>query len=62
MNAMMNLPGAFICGHIHDELLIECTEDTPLTEICAAMAKNPSWFPDILLRADGYITLFYKKD
>ncbi|MBO4456684.1 MAG: DNA polymerase [Butyrivibrio sp.] len=62
MNAMMNLPGAFICGHIHDELLIECTEDTPLTEICAAMAKNPSWFPDILLRADGYITPFYKKD
>lgn len=24
MNAMKNLPGFFICGHVHDELIIEC--------------------------------------
>lgn len=62
MNAMKNLPGALICGHVHDELLIECKEDISLDEVCKAMASNPTWFPDILLRADGYVTSFYKKD
>lgn len=62
MNAMKNLPGALICGHVHDELLIECSEDVSLDEVCKAMASNPTWFPDILLRADGYVTSFYKKD
>ena len=56
MNAMKNLPGALICGHIHDELLIECIEDVSLDDVCKAMAHNPEWFPDILLRADGYVT------
>ena len=62
MNAMKNLPGFFICGHVHDELIIECKEDVSLEAVCKAMAHNPSWMPDILLRADGYITEFYKKD
>lgn len=62
MNAMKNLPGALICGHIHDELLIECKEEVSLDDVCKAMAHTPEWFPDILLRADGYITSFYKKD
>lgn len=62
MNAMRNLPGFLIAGHVHDELLIECKEDVSLDEVCKAMARNPEWFPDILLRADGYITSFYKKD
>ena len=61
MNAMRNLPGFLIAGHVHDEL-IECKEDVSLDEVCKAMAHNPEWFPDILLRADGYITSFYKKD
>lgn len=62
MNAMKNLPGALICGHVHDELLIECKEEVSLDDVCKAMAHSPEWFPDILLRADGYITSFYKKD
>ena len=62
MNAMKNLPGFFICGHVHDELIIECKETVSLDEVCKAMAHNPSWMPDILLRADGYTTEFYKKD
>lgn len=62
MNAMKNLPGFLICGHVHDELIIECPESVSLDEVCAAMAHNPSWMPDILLRADGYITDFYMKD
>lgn len=62
MNAMKNLPGFFICGHVHDELIIECKDTVSLDEVCKAMAHNPSWMPDILLRADGYTTEFYKKD
>lgn len=62
MNAMKNLPGFLICGHVHDELIIECPESVSLDEVCAAMAHNPSWMPDILLRVDGYITKFYMKD
>lgn len=62
MNAMKNLPGFFICGHVHDELIIECKEDVSLEKVCKTMAHNPSWMPDILLRADGYVTQFYKKD
>ena len=62
MNAMKNLPGFFICGHVHDELIIECKDTVSLDEVRRAMAHNPSWMPDILLRADGYTTEFYKKD
>lgn len=62
MNAMKTLSRCFICGHVHDELIIECTEDISLQSICEQMAKVPSWFPGILLRADGYVTDFYKKD
>ena len=62
MNAMKNLPGFFICGHVHDELIIECKDTVSLDDVCKAMAHNPSWMPDILLRADGYTTEFYKKD
>lgn len=61
-NAMKQLPGFHICGHVHDELIIECNEGVSLDEVCKAMATNPSWMPDILLRADGYVTPFYKKD
>lgn len=62
VNAMKNLPSFFICGHVHDELIIECREDVSLDAVCRAMAQTPSWMPDILLRADGYTTEFYKKD
>jgi hypothetical protein len=33
-----------------------------LDELCKQMAKVPDWMPDILLKADGYTTPFYKKD
>ena len=62
MNAMKTLSHCFICGHVHDELIIECREDVSLDELCKQMARNPVWMPDILLRADGYVTEFYRKD
>lgn len=62
MTAMKTLSCCFICGHVHDELIIECSEKVSLEVLCQQMARTPEWMPDILLRADGYVTDFYKKD
>ena len=60
--AMKTLQHCFIVGHVHDELIIECSPDVDLNVICKQMGRSPDWMPDILLRADGYETNFYKKD
>ncbi len=60
--AMENLSEYFICGHVHDELIIECPPDTSLEMICEKMGQTPSWINGLLLRADGYECNFYKKD
>ena len=62
MNSIRTLRHCFICGHVHDELIIECSQDISLDAICKQMDINPKWMPGILLRADGYETEFYKKD
>lgn len=62
MNAIKTLSHCFICGHVHDEIIIECSENVSLEVLCLQMARTPNWIPDILLRADGYVTEFYKKD
>lgn len=60
--AMENLSEYFICGHVHDELIIECPPDTSLEMICKKMGQTPPWISGLLLRADGYECNFYKKD
>lgn len=60
--AMKTLRHSFIVGHVHDELIIECSPNVDLNVICKQMGKSPDWMSDILLRADGYETSFYKKD
>ena len=60
--AMRNLSHCFICGHVHDELIIEYSQDVDYKSICNIMSRSPDWMPDILLRGDGYETSFYKKD
>ena len=60
--AMKTLRHCFIVGHVHDELIIECSPNVDLNVICKQMGRSPDWMPDILLRADGYETMFYKKD
>ena len=62
MNSIRTLSHCFIVGHVHDELIIECSKAVSLETICDQMGRVPSWMPDILLRADGYQTDFYKKD
>lgn len=60
--AMKTLSHCFICGHVHDELIIECSKDVSLSAICEQMGRTPPWIPGLLLRADGYECDFYKKD
>lgn len=60
--AMKTLRHCFIVGHVHDELIIECDPRVDLKTVCEQMGRSPDWMPDILLRADGYETQFYKKD
>ena len=59
--AMQTLSDCFICGHVHDELIIECSPDVSLEFICEQMAKTPPWIKGLLLRADGYECNFYQK-
>ena len=61
-NAMKTLRHCFIVGHVHDELIIECDPRVDFKTVCEQMGRSPEWMPDILLRADGYETQFYKKD
>ncbi len=60
--AMQTLSHCFICGHVHDELIIECSKDVSLNAICEQMGRTPSWAKGLVMRADGYETEFYKKD
>ena len=62
MYAMQTLRHCFIVGHVHDELIIECNKGVDLNAICEQMGRTPPWIPNLLLRADGYETPFYKKD
>ena len=60
--AMQTLKHCFIVGHVHDELIIECSEKFSLKAVCEQMGRTPEWIPGLVLRADGYECGFYKKD
>ena len=60
--SMRTLSHCFICGHVHDELIIECSMGVSLNTICEQMSRTPPWISGLLLRADGYECGFYKKD
>lgn len=60
--AMQTLKHCFIVGHVHDELIIECSENVSLDAVCEQMGRTPEWIPGLVLRADGYECGFYKKD
>lgn len=60
--AMKTLRCCSIVMHIHDELVIEADPQVSLDAICEQMGRTPPWAEGLILRADGYITPFYKKD
>lgn len=62
MYAMRTLSHCFIVGHVHDELIIECGMGVSLDAVCEQMGRTPPWIEGLNLRADGYETMFYKKD
>lgn len=59
--AMQTLKHCFIVGHVHDELIIECSEKVSLDKICEQMGRTPKWIQGLVLNADGYECGFYKK-
>lgn len=59
--AMRTLSHCFICGHVHDGLIIECDPRVSLDAICEQMDRTPPWLSGIKLRADGYECAFYQK-
>ena len=60
--AMQTLRHCAIVGHVHDELIIECSKDVSVDAICQQMGRTPPWAEGLVLRADGYECEFYQKD
>ena len=60
--AMKTLRCCSIVMHIHDELVIEADPRMSLDALCEQMGRTPPWAKGLKLRADGYVTPFYKKD
>lgn len=60
--AMKTLRCCNIVAHVHDEIIIEADPKVSLEAICEQMGRTPPWAKGLILRADGYETLFYKKD
>ena len=60
--AIRTLRNYRMCGHVHDELIIECPIDTNVSEICEMIGRTPPWAKGLPLCADGYECMFYKKD
>ena len=62
MYAMKTLRCCSIVAHVHDELIIEADPKMSLEVLCEQMARVPPWAEGLLLRADGYVCDFYRKD
>lgn len=62
LHAMMNLRDYRIVAHVHDEVIIEATDDITVDEIVQKMCITPRWARGLMLRADGYECEFYMKD
>lgn len=51
--------------HVHDEIVLEVNEeiaDFDLSITCSMMGVAPKWAAGLPLRAEGYISQYYKKD
>lgn len=54
-----------IVMHVHDEMIVEvptAEADDALQFICQEMGREIPWAPGLLLRGDGYLCDYYKKD
>lgn len=62
MYALKTLRCCEIVAHVHDEIIIEADPRMSLEVLCEQMGRVPPWAEGLLLRADGYVCDFYKKD
>ena len=51
-----------IVGHVHDEVIIEVSQNRTVEELTERMAQTPPWMQGLCLKADGYECNFYRKD
>lgn len=58
----LDAAGYQIVMHIHDECVLDAPKSASLEEACAIMGNTISWAPGLLLRADGFVGDYYKKD
>lgn len=61
LHSMATMQDMDIVGHVHDEVIVECTPDTTVEKVCHLMEQTPDWAEGLLLRADGYECEFYMK-
>ena len=54
--------GFDICFHVHDEIVAEAPIGTRWQDMAKIMGQQIEWAPGLLLTADGYETIFYRKD
>lgn len=62
MFSLQNLSVYNIVAHVHDEIIIEASENTKIEDICEIMSRVPYWAKGLILTADGYTCEFYMKD
>ena len=62
MFSLQNLSVYNIVAHVHDEIIIEASENTKIEDICETMSRAPYWAKGLMLTADGYTCEFYKKN
>lgn len=51
-----------IVFHVHDECVIEAPIGSRWEDVAEVMGQPIDWAPGLLLRGDGYETVFYRKD
>jgi DNA polymerase len=55
--------GYQIAMHVHDEVVVEVPKDkADLEKVCRIMGQELPWAKGLPLRADGYVTDYYRKD
>lgn len=54
--------GYRIVMHVHDEVIIDTPDESCLEHICNIMGEPIPWAPGLLLKAEGFVCDFYKKE
>lgn len=61
MYAMKTLSHCFICGHVHDELIIECGKDVSVDAVCEHMGERLLGLMDFFFVQMATNAIFIKK-